>query len=108
VGTSTQDTSGKKKVSRDVGDLIKSLYEKDEEYAADDSDVRSVTNFENYVSDSDSRSHNEAVMGQIQYPQHCTCLITVLITVLRVREVASDDERRGNYSAACSLGCVCC
>jgi hypothetical protein len=40
-----------KEVSREVGDLIKSLYEKDEEYAADDPDVRLVTILENYDSD---------------------------------------------------------
>jgi hypothetical protein len=41
-------------VSRDVGDLVKSLYEKDKEYAADDPDVRSVSILENCDSDSDS------------------------------------------------------
>jgi hypothetical protein len=49
-----QDSSVKKSVSRDVGDLIKSLYSKDEEYAADDPDVLSVTILERYDSDSDS------------------------------------------------------
>jgi hypothetical protein len=37
-----QDSFVKNKASRNVGDLIKSLYEKDEAYAANDSDVRSV------------------------------------------------------------------
>jgi hypothetical protein len=37
-----QDSFVKKKASHNIGDLIKSLHEKDEEYAADDPDVRSV------------------------------------------------------------------
>jgi hypothetical protein len=49
-----QDSSVNKKVNRDVGDLIYGLYEKNEDYAADDPDVSSVTILENYDSDSDS------------------------------------------------------
>jgi hypothetical protein len=64
-----QDSSVKKKVNRDGGDLIKSLYEKDEEYAADDPDVRSVTILENYDSDSDSDegSGDEDHQGYVAY-----------------------------------------
>jgi hypothetical protein len=37
-----QNSSVKTMVSRDVGDLIKSLYEKDKAYATDDPEVRSI------------------------------------------------------------------
>jgi hypothetical protein len=51
-----KDSSVKRKVSRNVRDLIDSLYEKDEAYAAENLDFRSVTILERYdiVSDEDS------------------------------------------------------
>jgi hypothetical protein len=51
-----RDSSVKKKVSRNVGDLIKSLYEKDEAYAADDPDVCSVRILERHDCDKDEGS----------------------------------------------------
>jgi hypothetical protein len=51
-----QDSSVKKKLSRNVRDFIKSLYEKDEAYAADDPDVCSVRILERHDSDSDEGS----------------------------------------------------
>jgi hypothetical protein len=46
----------KKKVSGNVGDLIKSLCEKDEAYAADDPDVCSVRILERHDGESDEGS----------------------------------------------------
>jgi hypothetical protein len=53
------------KVSRNVGDVIKSLCEKDEAYAADDPDVRSVRILERCDNDSCEGSGNEDHQGYI-------------------------------------------
>jgi hypothetical protein len=52
-------------VSSNVGDLIKSLYDKDEAYAVDDPDVRSVRILERYDSDSDELSGDEDHQGYV-------------------------------------------
>jgi hypothetical protein len=60
-----QGSSQKKTVSSNVGDLIKSLYDKDEAYAVDDPDVRSVRILERYDSDSDELSGDEDHQGYV-------------------------------------------
>jgi hypothetical protein len=60
------DSSVKKKESCNVGELIEILYEKDEAYAADDPDVRSVRILERYGSDSDDGSGNEDHQGCVE------------------------------------------
>jgi hypothetical protein len=60
-----QDSSVKNKVSRNVSDFIKSLYEKDEAYAADDPDVCSVRILERRDSDSDEGSADEDHEGYV-------------------------------------------
>jgi hypothetical protein len=52
-------------VSHNVGDSIKSLYENDEAYAADDPDVRSVRILERCDNDSCEGSGDEDHQGYI-------------------------------------------
>jgi plasmid stabilization system protein ParE len=54
-----------KNVSRSVGDLIRSLYERDELYAANDPDVRSVTILDAASSDSEEDTCNNNQRGYV-------------------------------------------
>jgi hypothetical protein len=63
--TNARRSSVKKKVSRNVGDLIKNLHEKDEAYTADDPDVRSVRILERYDNVSYEGSGDEDHQGHV-------------------------------------------
>jgi hypothetical protein len=53
-------------VSRNVGDLIKNLYEEDEAFAANDTDFRSVRILERYDNDSYEGSGDEGHQGYVE------------------------------------------
>jgi hypothetical protein len=102
-----QNSSIKKTVSRDVGDLIKSLYEKDKSYATDVPAVRSVSILEMDSSDSEEDSINQgwrgyiADLGSEATFLHLVELVKAGLSYRQVSEVVA--PARSKISGACSL-----